>query len=85
MCPVLAQLLFHFFIVLMQLLHFSHNAGILLVESHLMIQSKKNPLNMYNLQLHNAPRSSTVVEVGQVFIFHQPNFANDSNGLSYGG
>ena len=28
-----------------------HNAGILLVGSHLMIQSKKNPLNMYNLRL----------------------------------
>ena len=34
---------------------------------------------------HNAPRSSTIVEVGQVVSFHQPNFANDSNGLSYGG
>ena len=34
---------------------------------------------------HNVLSSSNVVEVGQFFIFHQPNFANYYNALSYGG
>ena len=37
------------------------------------------------LLLHNVLRSSNVIEVGQIFFCHQPNFANDCNGLSYGG
>ena len=35
--------------------------------------------------LHNVLSSSNVVEVGQILFCHQPNFANDCNGLSYGG
>ena len=34
---------------------------------------------------HNVLRSSNVIEVGQIFFWHQPNFANDCNGLSYDG
>ena len=35
--------------------------------------------------MHNVLRSSNVIEVGQIFFCHQPNFANDCNGLSYDG
>ena len=34
---------------------------------------------------HNVLRSSNVIDVGQIFFCHQPNFANDCNGLSYDG
>ena len=35
--------------------------------------------------MHNVLRSSNVVVVGQILFCHQPNFANDGNGLSYDG
>ena len=38
-----------------------------------------------NQTLHNVLRSSNVVVVGQILFCHQPNFANDCNGLSYDG
>ena len=34
---------------------------------------------------HNVLSSSNVVDVGQILFCHQPNFANDGNGLSYDG
>ena len=41
-------------------------------------------LNMCQVT-HNVLRSSSVVVVRQIFFCHQPNFANDCNGLSYDG
>ena len=39
----------------------------------------------WDKHLHNVLRSSNVVVVGQILFCHQPNFANDCNGLSYDG